>query len=581
MYLTEHLQEVFANVRREQADMHAYQAEAVDFMEATPFSALFIDTGLGKTIICLTLVDRLLGSTFLTNKPPKILIIAPIRVASQTWPTEIGEWRHVAPWRFSLIRAEDDDPEVISAGKEAAARVKDDPEAVILAEQMAEDAIFFAGSYEEQQKITPKRMLLKLAQSAASKARTAMKEELRQRAAQSSAPVHIIDLQHVEWLVDYHSKVVYKGKNRKKYWNVKTWPYDVVIIDESSAFKDYTTSRFRALNAIRPKLSRMHQLTATPAAETYLHLFPQIFLLDRGERLGRAVTKYRETYFDHNEYKRTYTLKPGAEKQISKKIADITLVMKSPDYLDEQPPLFLPRKMRLETWELEKYRALQEDFIYETDEGEIIEATSAGDLQQKLTQLASGAIYRNKNAVPDEDPDSPKVEPFVTVHEHKIEDLRQLREELAGEPLMVAYWHKSSLARLKKAFPDAVVMDKAGKAVKPWNAGKIQMLLVHPASVGHGLNMQYGPGHDIYFFDLCWSYELYYQLYRRLHRQGQALRVRVHLPQMIGTADEVIAARLEAKEDAQEALFMWIKALKKAANDNERSRTDTRTRRAA
>lgn len=575
-FVGKHLHRTFEHATRVREDMHDYQAEAVEFMWTRPFSALFIDTGLGKTIICLTLIDRLLTSTYLTGQIPRILVIAPIRVAAQTWPTEISQWAHAAPWRHSVIRAEDDDPEVISAGKEASARAKVDPEIQRLAEERSADLMFWAVTPEEIAKASVKRQHLKLVQSAGSKARTAKKEELRRRRAASDAPIHIIDLQHVEWLVDLHCEVIYSGQTRKKKWKVKTWPYDVVFIDESSAFKDHTTTRFRALNAVRSRIMRMHQLTATPAAESYLHLFPQIFLLDRGERFGRSVTHYRRTYFDYNEYNMQYKLKPGAEKKISRKIADICLVMKSQDYLKEEPPLFLTRNMRLEPWQLDLYMGFERDLVMrlppdeEEEEGVLIEAITAADLSGKLCQLASGAIYDAAKKVHE-------------LHRHKIEDLAQLYDELqvAGEPLMVAYWYKHSLARLKKAFPKAVVMDSSGKCVKDWNAGKIPILLVHPASVGHGLNMQYGPGHDIYFFDMPWSYELYYQLYRRLHRQGQKKRVRIHLAQVAGTADEVVAERLLDKENAQEALFNWIKRLRRAANDNERRSDERRFRIAA
>jgi hypothetical protein len=527
-------------------------------MEATPISLLFMDTGLGKTCACLTLIDRLLTSTFLSSRQ-KILVVAPIRVATQTWPTEIAEWSHVCMWRYSLIRAEDDNPEVISAARAARAAARADPATWEQARLNSREAWYWATTGEEAEKATTRAQFNKLLAQAAGRAKTAKKEELRRKAAASDAPIHIIDKHHLEWLVDLHSQVKYVGPRRNKKWKIKTWPYTHVIIDESSCLKDYTTNMFKAMNAVRRHLQGFHQLTATPAAETYLHLFPQIYLADGGERLGKTITGYRRTYFYQPPKKRfTWVLNRGSAEDIAAKISDIALVMKSKDYLDEEDPLFLERKLHLEPWQAEVYKAMQTDFLIEID-GEIIEAHSGGDLAGKLCQLASGAIFTTKPA-------------YNIVHEHKIEDLQQLAEELAveGKPLLVAYWYQHSLARLKKAFPKAVVMDKAGKCVPKWNRGEIEMLLVHPASVGHGLNMQYGPGHDIYFFDLCWSFELYYQLYRRLHRQGQKLRVRVHLPQMVGTADGVVADRLLEKKDAQEALFEWITQLRAAVNDNER-----------
>lgn len=563
--LASHLEERFAGCIRGRADMHAYQGEgeagAVRFLYDNPFSAIFMDTGLGKTVSCGTLIDRLLTETFLSTIDYKVLIVAPIRVAVQTWPTEFTEWSHLCMWDHSLIRAEDDDPEVISAGREAAAAARADPATWERARLNSREAWYWATTGQECAKATTRHQFNRLIQQAAGRARTAAKEKIRRTAAASRAPIHIIDRGHLEWLLDLHSEVKYVGPRRLKKWKVKTWPYKAVIWDESSALKDYTTGTFKAMNTIRNHIERFHELTATPASETYLHLFPQIYLLDRGERLGRTVTGYRGKYFYQPPNRRfTYRLNPGADEKIAEKISDITLVMKSGDYLDEEEPLFLPRKLRLEPWQKGIYDQMQQDMIVKIDD-EIIEAHNGGDLAGKLCQLSSGAIYTTKPA-------------YKVIHDHKIEDLKQLAEELAvsGEPLMVCYWYKPNLARLKKAFPHATVMDKAGKAVPKWNRGEIPMLLVHPASMGHGLNMQKGPGHDVYFFDLCWSFELYYQTYRRLHRQGQKKRVRVHLPQMLGTADVVVAARLREKEDAQEALFQWIMSLRRAANDNGKKR---------
>lgn len=529
--------EKYAEVVRYEHAMHAYQDMAADFLFDNPFSALFVDTGLGKTVIVLTLLVRLL----LAMAIKKVLIVAPVRVAAETWPTEIRAWDHTAFLNFTVIRAEDDHPDVIAAGQAATEAFKLRPD---YAEKMAEhrrlralkaDEMLFATTKDERKAVKVMKTG-ETPQTAAQKARTAMKRRLRERYARSTTSIHIINREALEWLVAF--------------WG-DAWPYDVMIIDESSSVKDHTTGRFKAVNKVRRKLVRLHELTATPAAESYMGLFAQTYLLDLGERFGRTITAWRQRYFDYNPYSRVYKLRPGAQKKISSKMADICLVMQSKDYLDEIEPLFLTRKLHMLPYELKAYRDFERDFVFTLPSGEEIEAETASALSGKLLQLASGAVYTATKET-------------RLVHDHKIEDLAQLAEELAeaGEPLMVAYWYKSSLARLKKQFPKAVVMDKGGKAVKPWNAGKIPMLLVHPASVGHGLNLQYGPGHDLYMFDLCWSYELYYQLYRRLHRQGQTKQVRVHLPQMVGTNDELVADRLLMKEDAQEALFNHIKKLR-------------------
>lgn len=530
----------FDDVVRSEIEMHVYQDTAVDWLDGLPFSALFVDTGLGKTVILLTLIVNLILS-FRVNR---VLIIAPVRVAVETWPTEIRSWDHTAWLDYQVVRCDDDHPEVLAAGKLAAQRFRARPDYEQL---MAEHRALMEAKREARYwATTPLEIKTVRAMTtgqtpatAAQKARTAAKRRVRDRFARSKARVHIINREAVEWLV--------------RFWG-DAWPYDMVIIDESSSVSDHNTHLFKSLLKVRRKLVRLHELTATPAANTYMGLFAQTYLMDLGERFGRFITHYRKRYFDYNPYSRVYSIKDGAKKRISAKLSDIALVMRSRDYLDEIEPLFPVRKLHMTDSEMSAYRKFERDLIYTLPDGEQIEAETASALSGKLLQLASGAIYNKHGET-------------RIVHEHKIEDLAQLAEELAvaGEPLMVAYWYKSSLSRLRKAFPKAVVMDKVGKAVKPWNAGKIPMLLVHPASVGHGLNLQYGPGHDLYMFDMCWSYELFYQLFRRLHRQGQRKQVRVHMTQVVGSNDELVAERLEDKEDAQETLFAKIKAMHRAA----------------
>lgn len=524
-------------------EMHEYQDSAIEFMKKTPFSALFIDTGLGKTIICLTLIVWLL----LTGKTKKVLVVAPVRVAAQTWPSEVADWDHLENLGYTVIRAEDDDPEVISAYKAALFAARLDPKIHADARRYKK-GLLELGDTREGAEASRKAYIARKAASRAGKAATARKEKLRHKRRLSKAPVHIINIEQLEWLIDQYT--VWRTKRGKPKRQIVDWPYDTVILDESSKFKDHSIARFQALAAVvvQGHITRLHELTATPAAESYMGLFAQLFLLDRGERLGKNITAYRNSYFQYFPYARSYKLLPGSEDRISDKISDICLVMKSGDYLDEQEPLFLDRKIQMTEAEAKQYKHFENNFILTLDDGEQIEAETAGALSGKLLQLASGAIYTKDGST-------------RVIHDHKIQDLAELVEELQGSPIMVAYWYKSSLARLRKAFPFATVMDETGKCVKPWNEGKIKMLLVHPAGVGHGLNMQYGPAHHIYFFDMCWSYELFYQLYRRLHRQGQTRRITVWLAQMVGTKDELVAARLTQKKDAQEILFEWIKSV--------------------
>lgn len=448
---------------RPKSALHGYQRDAVRFLREHPFSALFVDLGLGKTAISLTVLDDLAGEMAFS----KALVIAPLRVANQVWPAEIAGWQHTHWMTWSLL-----------TGPQAA----------------------------------------------------------REQAALSPALIHIINREQVEWLVSFWA--------RRKHW-----PYDVVIIDESSSLKDHSTKRFKALKKVRHKIRRMHQLTATPASESHMGLFAQVYLLDGGERFGKGITAFRETYFSYNQYSMKWTVLPGAAEKIAAKIADICLVMKAEDYLPRDKPIFVDRRVEMTKQQMAAYRAFEREFILDLPDGTEIEAETAAALSGKLLQLASGAVYDKDKKV-------------HLVHDHKIEELRQLHEEARGRPLLVAYWFQSSLARLQKAFPKARVMDRKGDAVAPWNAGKTDMLLVHPASAGHGLNLQAG-GHILVFFDIPWSLELYLQTIGRLDRQGQQNVVRVYHIITAGTDDELVIGRLKEKQDAQEALFARIRALRR------------------
>ncbi len=508
---------LFDNVEHDELELHCYQETMIDFMIENPFSALFVDLGLGKTAACLTLIARLLGRFAYGN----CLVIAPMRVATQTWPNEIPLWRHTAHLSHSLIRAEDEEAlELIArAGRErrATSWYRDMPES------RDADGKKIRNAFLEQD---------------VQRARAEMKEKLLRRLATNPACLHIVSRDQLEWLVALFGK---------------KWPFDFVIVDESSGFKDHNSNRFKALKKVRKYIKRMHLLTATPAAETYMHLFAQIYLLDQGERFGRMIGVFRERYFTYNAWTRSWKLRPGAEDEISEKIADICLVMKADDYLPLEKPLLLRRPLRLTPGEQDQYDNFEREFILDLEDGAEIEAETAAALSQKLLQLASGAVY-----------DKDKTTHFV--HDHKIRDLEQLVEELDGDCLIVSYWFESSLTRLKKAFPYAKVMDKEGKLLKDWNKGKIKMLLVHPQGVAHGLNLQKG-GRDLYIFDIFYSLELYLQLIGRLARQGQKFVVRVHHAAMAGTIDSLAVDCLVDKRDAQEGLFVRIKKFRKKLLD--------------
>lgn len=520
---------------RAEADLHDYQRMAVDFLWDHPKSALFADVGLGKAIMSLTVLSRVLMD--LDSGPA--LVVAPIRVAKQTWPTEIAEWGHVNWINHTLVRAEDTDPDVKAVYDRYRIRFHEVAKALNV----------------------PPLERGRMAAAFALPFRDAYKKDMRRVRANSCNPLHLIGIEQLEWLVEHH------GKN---------WPYKTVVIDESSKFKDYSTKRFKAMNSVFKKVERMHLLTASPAPETYMDLFSQVYLLDRGERLGRRITHYRQDHFNHDEYTRSYELKSGHDSKISEKISDICLVMKAEDYLPLDKPNMLTRPIELDDATMLLYDQFVETFILSLPETEI-EALNGGSLINKLLQFTGGAVYDENKEIHE-------------VHDDKLDDLRQLIDEV-DTPLMVAYWYQSSLKRLRKAFPSAVVMDKAGKCVDSWNRGEVPLLLIHPASAGHGLNMQKGPGHDLAFFDLCWSRELYEQIIGRLARQGQKKVVRVwHLvvrrkpsdkplsrkqAEDAMTADEIVMQALADKGAGQDRLFRLIRDIRarakvvKPINDSE------------
>lgn len=441
---------------RWEVELHPYQDEAINFLHENPRSALWIDMGLGKTVSTLTVIRDLLRD----NTAKRILVIAPLKVAQQTWPREIAEWRHLQNIKYTVIYHKD--------------------------------------------------------------------RAVRTQMAQSPDRLHIINREMLPWLISMWAEM-------------KKWPYDVVVVDESSSFKDHTTNRYKALKRVRKIVKRMHHLTATPAAESYMGLFAQFYLLDGGERFGDSITAFRERYFDYNPYSKKYTLKEAMREDMMEKIASITLVMRAEDYLDLEQPLMLRRYVELEPAEMKAYKKFERTLILDLPGGEEIEALTAAALSQKLLQAASGAVYDEaKRPIP--------------FHDHKIESLKELIEELDGSPILVSYWFKSSLQRLQQAFPQATTMDRTGKAVDPWNEGKIPILFVHPQSAGHGLNMQYGPGHDLAFFDMFWSGEMYDQIIRRIARQGQRKVVRVHHILAAGTHDEDAMTAQGDKGNEQSAL---------------------------
>ena len=457
---------------RSAVDLHAYQVEAAEFAYEHPRCALWMDLGLGKTCVTLTLLARLKRE----GNMKRALIVAPLRVANQVWHTEILNWKHTRGLTYSVL----------------------------------------TGNLR-----------------------------VRLEALKEQTDVHIINRENMAWLVSEFAARQSSGKIKF----FRPWPYDVIVIDEATSVKDHSTERFTAFKWVRTLSPRFIELTATPAAEGYMGLFAQFYLLDGGERLGTHITHYREKYFDHNPYAKSWKIKPDADKEIEAKIAGICLVMKAADYLPLRDPLVIDRPVVLAKDEMALYRKLEKEFVLDLPDGAFIEAETAAALASKLLQMSSGSVY-----------DEARQTHFV--HDHKVAELQQLVEETQGQPVIVCYWFKSSLARLQKAFPKAVLLDRQAKALDRWNAGKIPMMLVHPQSAGHGLNAQAG-GHIMIFFDMPWSLEMYLQVRGRIDRQGQRDVCRFYHLVAEGTADEIVVGALREKRSVQDVFLERVKQLRK------------------
>lgn len=360
-------------------------------------------------------------------------------------------------------------------------------------------------------------------------------EKERINALYTKADVYIINRENVKWLVDKCSK---------------DWPFDMVVIDELSSFKSHRAQRFKALRKVRPFMKRVVGLTGTPAPNGLIDLWSQIYLLDGGERLGKTITGYRERYFLPDKRNQhivfTYKLKEGAEEAIYEKLSDICVSMKAEDYLklperiNNIIPIYLPKEAK------EKYDQLERDLLLPLKDSDIV-ANTAGVLANKLLQMANGAVY-------DEDGD------VQEIHNAKLKALEDTIEAANGKPVLIFYSYKHDLGRIKKHLKrdDLTVLDTA-EDIKKWNEGKIPIMLAHPASAGHGLNLQAG-GNIIIWFGLTWSFELYSQANARLYRQGQKQNVIIHHLVAKDTMDEDVMKALEGKEVGQEALLNAVKA---------------------
>lgn len=465
-------------------ELFAYQEFGVEHMVRNRYGALFLDMGLGKTIITLFAIARLIRQGDIKT----VLIVAPKRVAESVWSKEIATWEQVNHLTISKI----------------------------------------LGS-EKQRKV----------------------------ALQVKADIHIVNKENLCWLLAYYQGV---------------FPYDMLVIDELSAFKSHTSARFKALVVIREKIKRVFGLTGTPRPNGLIDLWSQLYLLDGGARLGHKITHFRETYFtpgqSRNNVVFNYNLRGTRakdakdeiftllgldifEKEIYEKIGDICISMKAKDYL--QLPECLYRRVEIDMpADLEKkYNKFEREQVLSIA-GEKVTAVSAAVLTNKLLQFANGAMYYHE-------PDRAPV--YVEAHKLKLEALEEVIEEANGAPVMVFYWYKHDLERLKKHFKGLRPRElKNEKDIDDWNAGRIDLLFVHPASAGHGLNLQAG-GNIIVWFSMIWSLELYLQANARLHRQGQLNGVIIHHLIVKGTMDEQAYERLILREQGQNKMMEATKAV--------------------
>ena len=443
---------------------HKYQSYATDFIISHPIAAVFLEMGLGKSIITLTAITKLKAEDAIC----KVLVIAPLRVARDTWPSEIAKWDHLKNLDYA-----------VAVGTEAE----------------------------------------------------------RKAAIRKDATVTIINRENVDWLINKSGL---------------PFDFDMVVIDELSSFKSYGAKRFKALLKVRPFIKRIVGLTGTPSSNGLMDLWAEFRVLDFGKRLGRYITRYRLSYFEPDKRNAqmvfSYKPLPDAEKQIYEKISDITISMKSVDYLDMPECVINEVPVYMSSAEQSVYDDFREDMVTKLKD-DVIDAANAAVLSGKLLQMANGAVYDEAGF-------------SHHIHDRKLDALEDLIEGANGKPVLVAYWFKHDLerieARLKSLHIPYARLDKPD-SIKRWNNGEVPVMLIHPASAGHGLNLQAG-GSTLIWFGLTWSLELYQQTNARLWRQGQKETVVLHHIICKDTIDEDVMAALKRKEKVQSDLINAVKA---------------------
>lgn len=439
---------------------YEYQDYATKFIEKNEISAIFLQCGLGKTIITLTAIRDLI----VKGKVNKVLIIAPLRVAKSTWPDEIAKWDNINDLTYSLA----------------------------------------VGTLKE-----------------------------RTQALQKDVDIVIINRENVEWLIE---KSGYD------------FDFDMVVIDELSSFKSWQAKRFKALLKVRPRVARIVGLTGTPSSNGLMDLWAEFRLLDFGERLGRYITRFRLKYFEPDKRNAniifSYKLLPFAEEAIYKAISDITISMKAIDYIKMPELIKNEVTVELDRNERNTYDTLRSEMVVSLSDTEEIDAINAAALSGKLLQMANGAVYNEEHQV-------------MWIHDKKLDALEDLIEQANGKPVLVAYWFKHDKDRIKQRFKVREIL--TDDDIKEWNNGLVPVALIHPASAGHGLNLQAG-GSTLVWFGLTWSLELYEQTNARLYRQGQKETVVIHHIITKETIDEDVMKALNRKEKTQAALINAVKA---------------------
>ncbi len=493
-----------------------YQEEATRWILDHKQCGLFLEMGLGKTVITLTAVDRLLRDFDIT----RVLVIAPLRVAATVWAEEAQKWEHLKHLKVTKILGSRESRLNALSGlwKNKAPKCRECK--MSLSEASSVGRLSEGQKYNRQESYGPDY---------------GANHKLPRYGTPCATEIYTINRENVPWLIE-----VCEAR--------KTWPFDMIVIDELSSFKNPRAERFKALRRVTGITRRVVGLTGTPSPNGLIDLWSQIYLLDRGERLGKYITKYREAYFrpGRTNGQVVFTWEPvkGAPEAIYQKLSDLCMSMTAEQYLTMPDRFDVEYPVELDSGGKRAYERLERDFVLPLL-NDTITAQNAAVLTGKLLQLANGAIYNEDGN-------------YHTIHNAKLDALEDLIEAANGQPVLVYYSFKHDADRILERFPDARMLITP-QDVNDWNAGKIPLMIAHPASAGHGLNLQAG-GHILIWFGLTWSLELYQQANARLFRQGQSHPVTVYHVITKDTVDEDVLKVLTKKAGRQDALIDALKA---------------------